>query len=140
MKKIILDCDPGMDDSMVIVMAAANLLDNYQQHVRNCDIIIANLNNYRGYEINNDVAFECGMGFQLGKKLYGYMDDAGKLIDRTPHFGEEKEYRDQMGANVENFDYPANLMFAFSMKIFEGRFEDVISEIAKDITESNRRR
>ena len=44
---------------------ASNVFDNYQQHVRNCDVIIADLNDYRGYEVNNDVGFECGMGFQL---------------------------------------------------------------------------
>lgn len=112
---------------------AGSVFDNYQQHVRNCDVVIANLNDYRGYEVNNDVGFECGMGFQLGKKLYGYMDDADKLIHKIPHLGEEKEFRDQTGSNVENFDYPANLMFACSMKIMEGRFEEVIEGIARDL-------
>ena len=40
--------------------AAANQFDSWQQHVRNCDAIIADLNDYRGYECSNDVAFECG--------------------------------------------------------------------------------
>lgn len=111
---------------------AANMFDNYQQHVRNCDIIIANLNDYRGYEINNDVGFECGMGFQLGKTLYGYMDNTDKLIHKIPHMGQENEYRDQTGSNVEDFDYPANLMFSCSMKIFKGTFEKVIEGIVKD--------
>ena len=30
--------------------AAANQFDSWQQHVRNCDAIIADLNDYRGYE------------------------------------------------------------------------------------------
>lgn len=111
---------------------AANLFDNYQQHVRNCDLIIANLNDYRGYECSNDVGFECGMGFELGKKLYAYMDDARPMIDRIPHLGADHEYRDMAGANVENFNYPMNLMFSCSMKIFEGRFEDMIAEVADD--------
>lgn len=114
---------------------AANVFDNYQMHVRNCDIIIANLNDYRGYEVNNDVGFECGMAFQLGKKLYGYMDNAAPCLEKIPHMGEEKEYRDHTGSNVENFNYPANLMFGCSMKIFEGKFEEIIKEVAKDIFE-----
>lgn len=109
---------------------AANQFDHWQQHVRDCDIVIANLNNYRGYEISNDVGFECGMGFQLGKKLYGYMDDAGPLIGRIPHRGAAAEYRDQSGSNVENFNYPANLMFACSMTILEGKFEDIIKSVS----------
>jgi len=39
----------------------------------------------------------------------------------------------ESGSNVENFDYPANLMFACTMKILEGKFENVIKEIAEDI-------
>lgn len=114
-------------------ITAANLFDNWQQHVRNCDIVIANLNNYRGYEVNNDVSFECGMGFQLRKKLYGYMDDTSPMIDRVPHLGVENEFRDQTGSNVENFNYPANLMFGSSMKIFEGKFDDIIAKVAEDL-------
>lgn len=47
--------------------------------------------------------------------------------------GEEKEYRDHTGSNVENFNYPANLMFGCSMKIFEGKFEEIIKEVAADL-------
>lgn len=112
---------------------AENLFDNFQQHVRNCDVIIADLNNYRGYEVNNDVGFECGMGFQLGKKLYGYMDDASPMIERIPHLGAEREFRDHTGSNVENFNYPCNLMFSCSMKIFEGSFEKIIEKVAEDL-------
>lgn len=112
---------------------AAMAFDSWQQHVRSCDIIIANLNDYRGYEVNNDVAFECGMGFQLGKKLYGYMDNTDKMTQRIPNLGEAGGFRDQSGSNVEDFDYPVNLMFACSMKIFEGSFETVIRQIAEDL-------
>jgi len=73
------------------------------------------------------------MGFQLGKKLYGYMEDTSPLIHRIPHLGEEKEFRDQTGSNVENFNYPANLMFGSSMKIFEGDFKEIIGKVAEDL-------
>ena len=106
--------------------------------MRNCDVIIANLNDYRGYEVNNEVGFECGMAFQLGKKLYGYMDNAAPLIEKIPHLGEEKEFRDHTGSNVENFNYPANLMFGSSMKIFEGKFEEIISKVAEDLKKGER--
>lgn len=114
-------------------MWAANVFDNNQQHVRNCDVVVANLNNFRGYEISNDVAFECGMGYQLSKKLYGYMDDISPLISKIPHLGENAEYRDQSGSNVENFNYPANLMFSCTMNILEGKFEEIIQKVAEDL-------
>ena len=111
---------------------AYNKFDNYQQHVRNCDVLIADLNDYRGYEVNNEVGFECGMAFQLGKKLYGYQDNTSPLVEKLPHLGEEKEFRDHTGSNVENFGYPANLMFGSSMKIFEGKFEEIMKQVAED--------
>lgn len=110
---------------------AANEFDNYQQHVRNCDIIIADLNNFRGYEPCNDVGFECGMAFQLGKRLYGYMDDTAIMKKRIPNYSVNG--LDMCGSNVENFDYPINLMFSSSMKIFCGKFEEIIKDIVNDI-------
>lgn len=129
-----LDWAPGVEEIETdnLYTRAANLLDNYQQHVRNCDMVVGDLNFFRGYEPSNDVSFECGMGFQLGKKLYGYMDDTRPLIERIPHYGPEHEYRDQSGSNVENFNYPANLMFACCMDIIEGGFEEVIKKVAED--------
>lgn len=111
---------------------AAYILDNCQQHVRNCDIILADLNNFRGYEVSNDVGFECGMAFQLGKKMYGYMDNTDKCIHKIPNLGQEGEFRDQAGSNVENFDYPANLMFGSSMKIWQGDFASALEKSVKD--------
>lgn len=111
---------------------AYNQFDNYQQHVRNCDLIIADLNDYRGYEVNNEVGFECGMAFQLGKRMYGYQDCTLPLVEKIPHLGEAMEFRDHTGSNVENFGYSANLMFGSSMKIFEGKFEDIIKMVAED--------
>ena len=110
-------------------VAAAKLFDRWQRHVRECDIIVADLNDYHGYEVSTDVGFECGMAFQLGKKMIGYMDSTVPMIDRVPHYGADHEYRDQTGSNVENFNYPLNLMFACSMKIVQGTYEDAAGEL-----------
>ncbi len=113
--------------------AAANQFDSWQQQVRNCDAVIANLNNYRGYECSNDVAFECGMGFQLGKKLFGYMDDARPAKEKIPGVNTDAGYKDMTGADIEDFDYPLNLMFSSSMDIMEGKFEDIIGKVAEKL-------
>lgn len=94
-----------------------------QRHVRDCDLVLADLNDFHGWEPDADTSFECGMAVQLGKKVYGYMDQTGRMIDRVPNFGPDHEFRDHCGCNVENFDYPINLMFSASMPIFEGKFE-----------------
>lgn len=113
---------------------AYHIFDRQQQHVRDCDILVANLNDFHGWEPDSDTSFECGMAFQLGKKLYGYMDSTARMIDRVPSLGSEKEYRDICGCNVENFDYPINLMFASSMTILQGNVFDTIAKAAQDIS------
>ena len=90
-----------------------------QQHVRDCDIILANLNDFHGWEPDSDTSFECGMAYQLGKKMFGYMESTLRMVDRVPNFGAACGYRDACGCNAENFDYPINLMFSGSMPIFE---------------------
>lgn len=120
-------------DSTNPYVKAAALTENYCRLVKSCDAVIADLSDYRGYECSNDVGFECGMGFEMGKKLFGYMEDARPCIEKIPHLGEAAEFRDMTGCNVENFNYPANLMFGSSMKIYEGNLEQVIERVAKEL-------
>lgn len=112
---------------------AAALTENYRCLVQSCDAVIADLNHYRGYECANDVGFECGMGFEMGKRLFGYMDDTRPCIETIPNLGEAEQFRDMTGSNVENFNYPVNLMFGSSMEIYQGRFEEVIGRVAEEL-------
>lgn len=100
-----------------------------QQHVRDCDIILANLNDFHGWEPDSDTSFECGMAFQLGKKMFSYMESTEKMIHRVPNFGADHDFRDHCGCNAENFDYPINLMFSGSMPVFEGDFEAALNQM-----------
>ena len=103
-----------------------------QQHVRDCDLILADLNDFHGWEPDADTSFECGMAVQLGKKAYGYMADTTRMIDRVPNFGPDHEFRDHCGCNAENFNYPINLMFSAPMPIFQGQFEQVLDMALAD--------
>ena len=97
-----LDDAPGLrrtqsDDPIV---NAANTFAHNQQHVRNCDIIMANLNDFHGWEPESDTSFfECDMSYQLGKKLSGYMRDTRIMKERVPHLG-GFDCRDACGCNV----------------------------------------
>ena len=73
------------------------------------------------------------MANHLGKRMYGYMHDARRMIERVPNYGAGREFRDQCGCNAENFDYPINCMFASSMPVYEGEFADVIEQVAEDL-------
>jgi nucleoside 2-deoxyribosyltransferase len=109
---------------------AYHQFDRCQANICGCDILLADLNDFHGNEPNSDVAFECGLAWQLGKKCFGYMSDTRKMRQRIPNLGTEKDYQDYFGFVVENFDYPINLMFASSMPILKGGFEKAAREIA----------
>lgn len=113
--------------------AAYQTFLNNQQNVRNCDVILGNLNDFHGWEPESDTSFECGMGFQLGKKLYGYMSDTTIMRERVPNRGPNYEWRDLCECNTENFNYPLNLMFSSSMPILEGDAYAAIDRIADDL-------
>lgn len=118
-------CDPYVNAYQVFL--------RQQQHVRDCDILLANLNDFHGWEPDSDTSFECGMAYQLGKALYGYMADTRPMIHRIPNLGPAHEYRDACGCNAENFNYPINLMFSSSMPIWEGSFEAALDRTVEDL-------
>lgn len=126
---------PAADTDDVYANAYLTFL-RQQQHVRDCDIILANLNDFHGWEPDGDTAFECGMAYWLGKKSFGYMESTLRMIDRIPNFGEASGYRDACGCNAENFEYPINLMFSGSMPIFEAAdFESALAQVLEALAE-----
>lgn len=92
--------------------------------IQECDFIAANLNDFRGDEMDCGTAFEIGYGFANGKKIYGYLDDTSSMIDKLG-------LKDKNGLHVENFDLPVNLMIGCSAIIVEGTLEDCLIEIRK---------
>lgn len=108
-----------------------------QQHVRDCDLILGNLNYFHGWEPDSDTSFELGMAYQLGKKVFAYMDDTTRMIDRIPNYGPQRQYRDACGCNAENFDFPINLMFSACMPIFEGSFESALDQMLQALNDVN---
>lgn len=121
---------PVLEDTGDVMEMVYNQFDHYQQHVRNCDIILANLTDYEGYEPSSDVAFECGMADQLGKKLFAWMEDGRIMIERIPSHDADGKMVDANGYSVENNNAPINLMFGASHTIFDGSFENAVEKMA----------
>lgn len=98
-----------------------------------CDIIIANLNPFRGMEPDSGTVWECGYGCGQGKEVYGYMNNTQPYInnfDQSKLVFKDGIYRDKDELMVENFDGPLNLMITCSLnKIVKGGFEDVLRMI-----------
>lgn len=95
--------------------------------INQSDIIVANLNNFRGQTMDDGTAFELGYGLASGKILYGYIDSDMDMVSKIG-------YKDQDGYNVEDFGKPINLMIAESTTTVEGDFEDCIKRLKFDLT------
>jgi len=77
-----------------------------------CDIIMANLNPFRGLEPDSGTVYEVGYAAALGKKVYGYAEDRRPMIERVH---EQQKLSDdavlcQDGKIIEDFGLSHNLM------------------------------
>lgn len=100
-----------------------------------CDIVIANLNYFRGKEPDSGTVWECGYAYAKGKKVYGYINSKKPYIDNFD-LNEKTEingmYRDVNDCFIEDFDAPLNLMISCSVKeIIEGSFEDALKRVSE---------
>ena len=105
--------------------------------IKEADIVIANLNAFRGKEPDSGTVWECGYATALGKEIYAYMDDSSAYINR---FGTKEKLLDKeidmmvdtQGKIIEDFDLPLNLMLGISIKnIIQGDFETILKSICE---------
>ena len=97
------------------------------------DIVIANLNSFRGKEADSGTVWECGYAYAKEKRVYGYMDSTKDYIKQFPDAQrQDGMFWDENGSSIEDFNHPINLMIACSaLEIVEGGFEDVLKSIEK---------
>ena len=103
--------------------------------IQKADIVIANLNQFRGKEADSGTVWECGFAYGLGKKVYGYMNKKQDYIEsflKEEKFATSDGFVDENGLFIEDFAYPINLMLACSMKIVEGDFETLLQELKEE--------
>jgi nucleoside 2-deoxyribosyltransferase len=95
------------------------------------DIVIANLNTFRGKEADSGTVWECGYAYAKGKSVYGYMSSKRDYIQTFTNTKEINGFVvDEDEKIIEDFAHPINLMIACSVKeIVEGQFEDVLKKI-----------
>ena len=43
------------------------------ESIKNCDLIVADMNNFRGWEPDSGTSFEIGVGYIWGKKIYAQL-------------------------------------------------------------------
>lgn len=110
--------DNEADDAKTIFAGNCALIDQ-------SDIVIANLNSFRGAEPDSGTCFEVGYAFAHEKMVYGYLSDARTLREKL---GE----KDDNGFAVENFGLPLNLMLCAAAKIIEGDFTAALDACTRE--------
>ena len=89
--------------------------------IHRADLVMANLNPFRGLEPDSGTAFEVGYAHALGKPVWAYVDDDRPLPQRVPHEpGHDGRLIDAQGYQVEDFGLPLNLMLACSVRLVRG--------------------
>ena len=99
--------------------------------IRKAQIVVANLDSFRGPEPDSGTAFELGYALALGKKVYGYvtrLDTVAQRVTLAEGRGDSQvpngdRLTDRQGMTVENFKLPCNLMLAIPTRIVEGGLE-----------------
>ena len=100
-------------------------------HIRRSDIIIANLNPYRGEEPDSGTAVECGIAYGLGLRCFAFLDDARPRVERFKGVKKTREdgtVTDKDGRSIEDFNRPLNLMFS-EFTVFEGTMEEALKGV-----------
>lgn len=96
----------------------------YRQNValiRRADLVMANLNPFRGAEPDSGTAFEVGYAVALGKPVWGYLGDARPLIEQVPgQRAADGRQVDAQGYIIEDFGLPLNLMLACGARWVQG--------------------
>lgn len=109
------------DVDLLAPNAARLIYESNVSLIRECDVVLANCDNFRGMEPDSGTCFEIGFAVALGKRVIAYYQTpAGKtLIERLGAGTIE-------GTVVEGFGLPLNLMLAMSSTVIEGSFEDAV--------------
>lgn len=90
---------------MALWIAQVNMAALYE-----ADVVVANLELFRGSEPDSGTAFECGVAVALGKPLFAYCDDAH--LTMRDQVQTDEDGRCVAGLHVEDFGLPRNLMMA----------------------------
>ncbi|MFJ1300234.1 nucleoside 2-deoxyribosyltransferase [Pseudomonadota bacterium AL_CKDN230030165-1A_HGKHYDSX7] len=105
----------------------------YRQNValiRRADLVMANLNPFRGHEPDSGTAFEVGYAVALGKPVWAYTSREATLIEQVSVRTEGGLHIDAEGYTVEDFGHPLNLMLAQSARVVVGDARACLRRIA----------
>jgi nucleoside 2-deoxyribosyltransferase len=117
----LLPLDHGETEAQRIFQANIKL-------IRKAQVVIANLDPFRGPEPDSGTCFELGYAAALGKRVCGYVTDGQTLAQRVASAGlitnlDARSQTDTAGWAVEEFGLPVNLMLAMAGPVVIGGLE-----------------
>lgn len=100
--------------------------------IHKCDVIIANLDPFRGPGVDDGTAWEIGYGYSLDKVIYGYSDlsdkSLGDITNMMFDMSKQKKYTE-----IEKMGHSVNLMIADSIKASGGKIFKTFEECLIDL-------
>lgn len=129
-----LDNDVSFDGNKSKKQIARMIKVGNTNFIKEADIIVANLNPFRGFEMDSGTAYELGYADAINKKIVGFMDDTRSIIEKYPNAKKNKKnvIVDEKGFSIEDFELPINLMIGVCATIIKGDFEDCIEYISRN--------
>jgi len=98
--------------------------------IRSADVVLANLNAFRGKEPDSGTCFEVGFAVAQGKLVIGYLADGRMQKDKIGHDDGAPPLAAD-GLRVEDFGLPLNLMLAMSCRLVIGDLAAAVDELAE---------
>ena len=109
--------------------------------IERCDLVLADLNFFRGAEPDSGTCFEVGFAVARGKPVYAHVSEAGNYAERIalrfPDLFHDKGV-DSDGMVIEEFELPLNLMLAVPTRLVRGSFTDALALIAREHSTTSR--
>lgn len=99
---------------------ATMIFDANVQLIEDCDVIIANIEPFRGPSVDDGTAWEIGYGFAKNKIIYGYSELSDKSLEEITKMmfdmSKQKKYTE-----IEKMGHSTNLMIVDSIKASGGK-------------------
>ena len=99
--------------------------------LRRADMVMANLNPFRGAEPDSGTVFEVGYAAALGKPIWVYTANGASLVEQVATGRDGARAVDAQGYTVEDFGLNLNLMIACSTQVVVGGAEDCLRRMAQ---------
>lgn len=103
------------------------------------DVVVANLNSFRGSEPDSGTVFELGYAYARGKALWGYVDNGETTTERLERLQgalvqDGADILDRDGWKIENFGLKLNLMIAVPVRIIVGPPKSCIESLSRALS------